>query len=96
MIPRPMEEFAKSLAGQVARLAAGASVEEVLYYAYLCTVGVLNDEMEKVEVVNTGRGVKKRLPPPEPIAEEVLMCIGESLRRRRPVVEKYDYYAYAP
>ncbi|MEL9991318.1 MAG: hypothetical protein QXP98_07980 [Thermoproteus sp.] len=96
MVPEELAEFAKSLARQVARSAGGADVEEVLYYVYLCTIGVLNDEMEKVEVVRRRRGVSKRLPPPEPIAEEILMCVGESLRRRRPVVEKYDYYAFEP
>jgi hypothetical protein len=95
VIPEELAEFAEGLARQVARSAGarGAGLEETLYYVYLCTIGVLNDEMERVEIVKSRRGVSKRLPPPEPIAEEILMCVKESLERGRPVVEKYDYYA---
>ncbi|MGC8583792.1 MAG: hypothetical protein ACP5I3_10350 [Thermoproteus sp.] len=96
MIPEELAEFAEDLARQIARSAKarGATLEEALYYVYLCTIGVLNDEMERVEVVKGRRGVSKRLPPPEPIAEEILMCVKESLETGRPKIEKYDYYAF--
>ncbi len=95
MIPRELSEFAEGLARQIAERAKaeGADIEDVLYYTFLCTIGVLNDEMEKVQVVRRRRGLAKRLPPPEPIAEEILMCVKESLETGRPKVEKYDYYA---
>lgn len=95
MIPKELSEFAKTLARQVAERAKaeGADIEDVLYYAFLCTIGVLNDEMERVQVVRGRRGVSKRLPSPEPIAEEILICVKESLETGRPKVEKYDYYA---
>ncbi len=94
MIPKELSEFAEMLARQIAQRAEGADVEEVLYYVFLCTIGVLNDEMEKIQVVRRRRGVSKKLPPPEPIAEEILMCVKESLETGRPKVEKYDYYAF--
>ena len=94
MIPKELSEFAEMLARQIAQRAEGADVEEVLYYVFLCTIGVLNDEMEKIQVVRKRRGVSKKLPPPEPIAEEILMCVKESLETGRPKVEKYDYYAF--
>ncbi|CCC81218.1 hypothetical protein [Thermoproteus tenax] len=95
VLPDHLVEFARALAAQVARGLDGAKVEDILFYTYLCTLGVLGDEMDKVQVIRGRKGVSKKLPPPEPIAEEILMCVRESLKRGRPVVEKYDYYALA-
>lgn len=94
-IPEELAEFAESLSRQIAESAErrGVGARRLLFYFYLCSVGVLGDAMEKVEVVKTRRGVARRLPPPEPIAEEIMMCVRDLIERGRGILEKYDYYA---